>query len=77
MSSPIADALTRQMLIAIPDDGSPPFALGTKDFFTFNDTLRRAGYDPDHCQIGTASLAAADIHISWDRIEHVDFPIRA
>jgi hypothetical protein len=65
-------ALPARMLIAIPSDGSPPIALATLDRCQFFAHLERAGFDPDHCAIGTADFTGADFMISWARTVHLD-----
>ena len=64
--------LPNQMLVAIPDDGSPPLALATQDRCAFAAHLRQLGLDTDHCTIGTVRIAAAQFVISWDRTVAAD-----
>lgn len=68
----LPSALPARMLIAVPDDGSPPIALATMDRCRFYAHLERAGFDPEHCAIGTADFAGADFVIDWARTVHVD-----
>lgn len=68
----LPSALPARMLIAWPDDGSPAIVLGTLDYCQFKAHLTRAGYDPDHCAIGTAKFIGADFDLGWTQSAHVD-----
>jgi hypothetical protein len=61
-----------RVLIAFPDDGTPPIALATLDRFAFDDHLRHAGKDPERCAIGIAELSSAEFVTDWDRTVRVD-----
>ncbi|MHB8447830.1 MAG: hypothetical protein ACYC9L_03220 [Sulfuricaulis sp.] len=72
MSNNVPEKIPNRLLIAFPDDGSPPIAMATKDHCAFDAHLRREGFDPDHCMIGQAELAAAEFVVSWDRTVRIE-----
>jgi hypothetical protein len=70
--SALPSALPARMLMAIPDDGSPPIVLATLDHCELKAHLMRAGIDPEHCAIGTAQFAGADFLIGWANNVHIE-----
>lgn len=68
----IPKTLPARVLIAAPNDGSPPVMLATHSQVELTNHLLRAGIDPQACAIGTADLEGADFQVEWDRHVHVD-----
>ncbi len=72
MNASIPEQLPQRLLVAIPDDGSPLIAIGTRDHCEFNEYLRRLGVDPEHCAIGHAEHSVYEIAVSWDRTVRIE-----